>query len=144
MRYEDVLKGCGIKVTKARISILELLEKEEFGLGAEDILKKLSEKEKGFDLSTIYRNLEKFCEIELMDKLNLGENKYLYKINKDKHKHILKCIDCNREIEIDCPLTQVKEYVKSRTGFEIAEHDFVLSGVCSECKRKEKGELWEK
>jgi len=132
----NLLKLNKIKITKARLSILELLNKEDDGLSADYILKKLNEKGNEFDLSTIYRNLEKFSDMEIIEKLNLGENKYLYKLNKDKHKHILKCSECNREIEIDCPLSQVKEFIKNKTGFVMSEHDFVIKGICKNCKEK--------
>lgn len=136
MDYINLLKLNKIKITKARISVLELLYEEEDGLSADDILKKLNAKGNKFDLSTIYRNLEKFSEAEIIEKLNLGENRYIYKLNKDKHKHVLKCLECSKEIEIDCPLSQVKEYIKNKTGFVISEHDFVIQGICKNCKDK--------
>lgn len=136
MDYTNLLKLNNIKITKARLFILNLLNEEDDGLSADDILKKLNEKGNDFDLSTIYRNLEKFSEMEITEKLNLGENRYIFKLNKDKHKHVLKCSECSKEIEIDCPLSQVKEYIKNKTGFVMSEHDFVIEGICKNCKDK--------
>jgi Fur family transcriptional regulator, ferric uptake regulator len=136
MDYINLLKSNNIKITKARLFILNLLNEEDDGLSADDVLKKLNEQGNDFDLSTIYRNLEKFSDMEITEKLNLGDNRYIFKLNKDKHKHVLKCSECSKEIEIDCPLSQVKEYIKNKTGFVMSEHDFVIEGICKNCKDK--------
>ncbi|MFA9399153.1 MAG: Fur family transcriptional regulator [Clostridiaceae bacterium] len=133
MDMKNYLKENKIKITKARLSILEKLIKANNPLTAEEIYKEL---EGLYDLSTIYRTLEMFEEKNIVIKLNLDDNKFCFKIKDTKHKHILRCSLCDREIEIDCPMIQVKEYIKSKTGFTMMEHEYIIDGVCEECSKK--------
>jgi len=47
---------------------------------------------------------------------------------------LLQCKLCHKEIEIECPMQQVEELIKNKTGFSSIEHQLKIEGICEECK----------
>ena len=116
-----MLKKAGLKLTKPRITILQILEKSPTPLSAKDIHKKT----KTIDLVSIYRSLKIFEEIKLVFGENLnGEKKYhLGKF----HHHIIcricglsKCLPCNHESP-------------KISFFKKIKHQVNYSGLCNNC-----------
>ncbi|CAB1252014.1 transcriptional repressor [Clostridium sp. WLY-B-L2] len=138
MDVEKCLRKYNIKVTKARLNIMDILCKSEEAINAESIFKKCKEKNVNVDLSTIYRSLELFEIKKIVRKIDLGQGEYSYSIIREKHKHILQCKICHKQIEIDCPMQQVEEIIKSKTGFVFEEEklDFKIKGICRDCRKK--------
>ncbi|MBU5269901.1 Fur family transcriptional regulator [Clostridium cochlearium] len=137
MNIEKFLKENKLRVTKGRINILEVLSCNKDAITAEYIYHKLKERDINIDLSTVYRNLEIFNKEGIIDKFDVGDGKYNYLINPYKHKHILECAVCHKEIEIDCPIKQLEQIIKNRTGFTIEEElDIKIKGLCEECSEK--------
>jgi Fur family transcriptional regulator, ferric uptake regulator len=135
MELEAYLKKCNIKVTKGRLNILEILLSSEDAVSVDYIFEKCKDIGLSIDLSTVYRTMEMLENKNIIDKFNLGEGKYNYKIKKEVHKHTLECSLCHKEVEIDCPMVQIEQIIKNRTGFTLMEHDLKIKGVCEECKK---------
>lgn len=138
MDNKEFLKIKKIKVTKARIEILNILRNAENGLSAEKIYHLLYDMKIEINLSTVYRTLELFEEKEIIEKISLNEGVAVYKLHKHTHNHLLKCEVCQKEIEIPCPMSQIEEMLLNKTGFTLTEHKLVLKGVCRDCKDKQK------
>ncbi|WP_027626179.1 Fur family transcriptional regulator [Clostridium lundense] len=138
MNIEEFLRNNGIKVTKGRINIIEILQECNSAVTVEYIYEQCKNRNVNLDLSTVYRSLELFNNKDIVDKFDLGHGKYNYIINPDKHKHILECTVCHKEVEIDCPIRQVEELIKNKTGFTISENelDLKLKGICRDCAVK--------
>ncbi|WP_373899116.1 Fur family transcriptional regulator [Haloimpatiens sp. FM7315] len=140
-RFRGVLKENNIKCTKGRLSILKILEENKEAANAERIYEKCSKEGVKIDLSTVYRTLELFEKMSLIEKFDIGEGKYNYLFKEHNHKHILHCKLCDKNLEIDCPMPQVSDIIKSKTGFVLVEEEIKFSGICKDCakinKRKE-------
>lgn len=134
MDLETYLKNNNIKVTKGRLNILEILLNSEDALTVDYIYEQCKKRGLSIDLSTVYRTMEMLENKKIVDKFNLGEGKYNYKIRKEAHKHRLECSLCHKEVEIDCPMLQIEEIIKNKTGFTLMEHDLKIKGICDECK----------
>lgn len=134
MKTGDILRKLEIKITKPREMIYEIISESEEGLDAETI-KGISEEQGLFvNLSTVYRTLELYEKLGIIEKYDTGHNKYKYFLRKDSHGHSIECEVCGKNIEIDCPMTKIEEYIKDETGFEVLEHHLELKGVCKECR----------
>ncbi|MBC8061884.1 MAG: transcriptional repressor [Clostridiaceae bacterium] len=130
------LKEKNIKVTKGRVFILDVLEKSEAAISADYIFEKCRNEGGEIDLSTVYRTLE-LLEIKgILEKFDLGNGKYNYIIKGIGHNHTLQCELCHKCVEIDCPMVQIQEIIKSKTGFTLLEHDLKLRGICNDCRSK--------
>ena len=127
---KEIFKANGVKVTKARLLIYDLLKESDRSVTADYIYSKCKE----INLSTVYRTLEVFLEKDLVDKFELGDGKSSYKLkNRNIHKHILECDLCHKEIEVPCPMQQIEELLRNQTGFKVKEHNLTLKGICEEC-----------
>jgi len=138
MDSESLLKNLDIKITKARVAILYILERSAVSLDAEEILKICQREKVRMDLSTVYRTLELFEAKEIAEKFDLGNGKYSYVMKREAHKHLLLCKLCHKEVEIDCPMKQIEELIKTKTGFSSIEHELKIEGICQECKSRRK------
>lgn len=138
MKILELFKSKKIKITKARIEIYNIISSSENGISADFIYTKCIEAEININLSTVYRCLDLFEEKDIIEKFDLGQGKYSYAIKKHDHKHVLECDICHKEVELQCPMQQIEEMVKNRTGFTLTEHQLFMKGVCNECKGKKK------
>ena len=137
MEPKEILKENGMKITKGRIEILNILRNSENSLSAEKIYQIYRDNNININLSTIYRTLELFEEKEIIEKITLNDGVFSYKLKGKTHRHHLKCDICHKEVEIPCPMLQIEEMVQNSTGFTLTDHDLVMKGVCKDCKKKQ-------
>lgn len=138
MNTSRYLKEQGLKVTRARVSIFNTLLESEKAISAECIFEECKNKNENIDLSTVYRTLELFEDKNIIIRFNLDKQRYVYAIRREHHKHILRCIMCNKKIEIDCPMQEVKQIIKNNTGFDLFDEGLKtnIKGICEECQKK--------
>jgi len=129
------LKENSIKVTIARKSILEIILASKEAINANLIYTQLKENNVKIDLSTVYRTLDLLENKKILNKFDLGNNMYNYTISNNSHKHTIKCDLCHKNIVIDCPIPQIEEQIKARTGITLTESHVHLKGICKECKK---------
>ncbi len=128
----------GIKNTKQRNLVFDVLKGEDRALTADEIYIKLTEQENSISLSTIYRILDVFVSKGLILKTNtFNGKKSVYEINRMKHKHYLICTNCNKNIEINhCPLEGLEKSLAKETKYKIVGHKLDIYGYCPECQEK--------
>lgn len=136
MKVENILKEHGIKVTKSRLAILEILINNEDAVTVDYIYELCIKNGITIDLSTVYRTMDILENKDIIDKINLGEGKYNYKLKKDVHKHTLECYLCHKEVQIECPMVQIEQIIKNKTGFTLMEHELKIKGICDACKKQ--------
>lgn len=136
MNTSDKLRNLDIKVTKPRITIYDILQKEDKGLNAEDIYNLCKKEDLYINLSTVYRTLDLFENKNIIRKYDLGDNKYNYSFNQDDHHHTLECESCLKKLDLDCPMQQIEDLISKDTGFKLTDHKLELKGICRECLEK--------
>lgn len=134
MDLEGFLKKNCIKVTKGRLAVLDILINSEDAVTVDYLFEECKKKGLPIDLSTVYRTMDILESKNIVERFNLGEGKFNYKIKKEAHKHTLECSLCHKEVQIDCPMLQIEEIIKNKTGFILTEHDLKIKGICDECK----------
>lgn len=134
MDWNNYLKKNCIKITKARVALLSILENATKGTSAENLYEECKKQEVDVNLSTIYRSLELFEEKKLINKVSLGEGPFIYSLNKNKHNHKVECDVCHKEIAFPCPMQHIEELLKAQVGFTLKEHKLEMKGVCEDCK----------
>jgi Fur family ferric uptake transcriptional regulator len=137
-KYGSLLKREGLKNTKHRNSIMEVIEKSTQPVSAEQIFLELKGKKTSINLSSVYRNLDSLVSKGLVVKSSIsGDNKGLFELPPSEHKHHLICSCCKRMFYIDgCPLEQYEKQVRDKTGFDITGHKLEIYGLCGECKSR--------
>ena len=129
----ELLKTKEKRLTKAKREMIDIFLNTEGFINVNDLRDKLSTEP---DMSTIYRNLESFCEIGFLEKIQKDDRRW-YKVKEDysKHNHYISCKECGKKKVLDfCPIILADRKVE---GFDVTGHQFELVGICSECKEKE-------
>ena len=136
LNLEEKLKNLGIRVTRQRLEILNLMTDQNKPLTAADIFAKLKKSNPKLRLSTVYRNLNKFVENKLVSKIEIKMDKKesYFELLQGNHHHHLICLKCGNIIPLKCPLQDYEDLVSQQTNFKIVEHRLKLYGVCPDCK----------
>lgn len=138
MGYEERLKKNGLKSTKGRKAILDILTNSEQPMAAEEIYLALKDKKININLSTVYRTLESLENIDLITKISImDDDRMLFEYNQMGHRHYLVCLNCKKIITIhNCPLGTYEKELETKTDFSILGHKLYLYGYCKECQSK--------
>lgn len=131
----------GLKHTRQRGQVMELLEKAEKPLSAVDIAKEAG----AISLSTVYRILDSFEDCHLVEKITLPScDTAFYKLSSGTHTHYATCLSCHKQIPLSfCPIEELK-LVEDNEEFTITGHKLELYGYCRECREKMQNKTNEK
>lgn len=125
-----------MKNTKQRGAILHFLENSPDPVSAEEIFVLLKPSFPQLALSTIYRNLERFTESGILQRINFEDGVIRYALAKG-HDHYLICTGCSKKIKLDdCPLSPLEMQLAHKTGFQIERHSLTIYGKCPDCQKK--------
>lgn len=128
------LKEKGYKVTPQRIAVFEVLSHTKEHPTVESIYNKLQPSYPTMSLATVYKSLEMFKNLDLVQELNVGEDKFRYDSNVKPHPHIT-CVSCGRVDDVDDEmLFNLSEQVASKTGYTITGQKLYFYGHCPNCK----------
>ena len=131
MKSVELLEKSGLKCTKQRSAVLEVLMKEQTPITAEKIQEK-----SGVSTATIYRILDLMCEKNLVIKSQLLDNpNHTYELNRNEHKHYAVCMDCKGVTPIDC----CHYHSEISDGFQVTGHKIEVYGYCKNCKANHGG-----
>lgn len=141
-RYGRMLKKENLRNTSHRQSILEVLEEAEEPMSAETLYLTLRERGVSISLSTVYRALDVLENKNLVVKTDITDNnRSLYEIKRDEHRHHLVCIKCRRVIPVvECPFPEYVGELEEKFGFCITGHRLEIFGYCQSCSEDLKKE----
>ncbi len=133
---KTLIQNSGLKNTRHRAAILELLELSKQPVTAEQLYSEMLKQSIPVNLSTVYRTLEILCEKELVTKLTIeGEPKSLFEFNNTLHRHHLICLGCKKIMTIEnCPLGDYEQKLAAGTDFTITGHKLDIYGYCPNCR----------
>jgi Fe2+ or Zn2+ uptake regulation protein len=133
-KLEVVLRDEGYKLTEQRRLIIEVFNESPGLHTAQEIFNLARKKHQGINFSTIYRNLELLCTLEVIKKLYMDSGTSHYELCGMKHHHYIICKSCGDTKEIDiCPYANMEEEQLSAIGFSATDHKFEIYGYCSKC-----------
>lgn len=131
---KEILSYKGLKNTRHRADILQILQNSQQPLSADHIFLKLQERKKTINLSTVYRILNVLTEKEILIRTKF-QDKFFYEINSREHTHKFICSRCKKMFNIKgCPLEVYEKNIKY-LGFEVTGHRLELYGFCRTCKK---------
>ncbi|CAK7003061.1 hypothetical protein CIW83_13465 [Tissierella sp. P1] len=132
---KEIFSKHGIKNTKQRNVILDILKKTDSPITAEEIFIRSQDSNVNMNFSTVYRILNTFVLKDIAIKTSIGEDdKNLYELNMEEHSHYLICLSCKKMIKIGhCPLEEYESQIQRNTKFHIIGHKLEIHGYCPEC-----------
>lgn len=129
-----ILKENGYKVTPQRLAVFNILKNTKEHPCVDSIYTKLQPMYPTMSLATVYKSLEVFKNIGLIQELNVGEGSFRYDYNTNQHPHII-CIKCGRVDDIDDEmLFDLSDIVESKTGYKLTKQQLYFYGYCPKCK----------
>lgn len=135
-KYASLLRQFEFKVTRARLKVLELLDKAQKPMTAQEIHAEIADAKT--DLATVYRSLNKFADAGLIERVQLGDEFARFELAKHhRHHHHIVCNFCGKVAEIElCNLDDLTSEIAKTTGFRNIAHQVVFRGECETCAQK--------
>ena len=132
------LKQRGIRLTRQRQILLELIDKSGKHLDAESLFLLAKEKDPKLNRVTVYRTLKMLKLGGLVDELDLmhygGDQHYYETRMKQEHAHVI-CLRCGKVEEFfGDPLQKLRRQIESHFGFQIVLARTEIGGYCSHCQ----------
>lgn len=126
----------GQRLTAQRRLLLELLQRQEGHLDADELYRLAKEREPRLSLSTVYRTLRLFKQLGLVEELHFAEDHHHYEERgRREHYHLL-CLGCGKVIEFESPwIPQIKRSVSEEHDFKISSAEIHLAGYCPRCQQ---------
>lgn len=127
---EDAVERCqllGMRVSRQRRFILELLWQAQEHLSAREIYDRLNQQGKGIGHTSVYQNLEALSSGGIIECVERSDGR-LYGNISDSHSHV-NCLDTNQilDVDIELPESLLRE-VEERTGVRITEYSINFFG----------------
>ncbi|HWQ59228.1 MAG TPA: Fur family transcriptional regulator [Clostridia bacterium] len=132
------LSRCGLRNTRPRAMVLDILEKSPTPLSAEQIYLALRARGVSVNLSTVYRVLEALVDKSLAGKVNIpGDPRAFFEYSRASHRHYLICLGCREMRALErCPLAGYEKALADETDYAISGHKLVVYGYCPACRER--------
>ena len=127
---DDVYRRCrdlGMRLSRQRRMVLDLLWVEKSHLSARDIFEKLNNQGRNIGHTSVYQNLEALQSTGVIECLDRASGR-LYGYRSDPHSH-LTCIDSGviQDLDVQLPADLLAQ-IEQRTGFAIESYSLSLNG----------------
>jgi Fur family transcriptional regulator, ferric uptake regulator len=126
----NALRDVGLKVTKPRVHILQILEYFAMGgqhLSVEELYKHLCDMGEEIGLATVYRVLTQFENAGLVIRHRFEADHYVYELAKGGHHDHMVCIESGEVVEFtDSVIEKRQHQIAEEHGYELAKHSLVL------------------
>jgi Fur family ferric uptake transcriptional regulator len=135
---KDSLRERGVRLTRQRRILLDLIDQSGRHLDAESLFKMAKEKDPKLNRVTVYRTLKLLKEGGLVDELDLmhygGDQHYYETRLKQEHAHVI-CLRCGKVEEFfGEPLQKLRRQVEAHFGFQIVLARTEIGGYCPHCQ----------
>jgi Fur family ferric uptake transcriptional regulator len=122
--------------TEQRQLIQEILRRADGHLDADEIYQQARQRSPRISLSTVYRNLQVFKDLGLVEEHQFGNRRYYEPAPQTEHQHLV-CLSCGRVFEFKCPSTEkLKSRISKEEGFRVTAAEVCLAGYCPACQER--------
>lgn len=127
---EDVYRRCrdlGMRLSRQRRMVLDLLWAEKSHLSARDIFEKLNDLGRNIGHTSVYQNLEALQSAGLIECLDRASGR-LYGYRADPHSHLI-CVETGDIQDLDvCLPPELLRRIEEATGYAIESYTLHLCG----------------
>jgi Fur family ferric uptake transcriptional regulator len=132
----DALGSAGYRSGNARRAVVELLGRQRCCLSAQEIFDRLRAARRPVGIASVYRTLDTLVDLRLVKRIDAGDGVARFEPadpGGDHHHHLV-CRDCGKvEAFTDARLERAIGKVAGGLGYEVDEHEVVLTGACADC-----------
>lgn len=128
------MASVNLRKTPARTAVNEFLLNSSSPVDVEQVIKYLRSKNLNTNKVTVYRIMDFMFENGIVNRLEFGEGKYRYELQKDDHHHLI-CTNCGRIEDVeDKYMEEFEREIKQRKGFLVKSHSLEFFGLCHLCQ----------
>jgi len=133
----DIDRKLSRRSTEQRQLLLEIIQQAEGHLDADEIYQQAHQKSPSISLSTVYRSLQLFKELGLIEEHQFNGTRRCYETTpRSKHHHLV-CLGCGRIFEFKCSSAErLKSRISREDGFKVTDAEVRLVGYCPECQQR--------
>lgn len=126
------------KLTPQRKMILEMFTANpDEHLSAEEVWAMVKRTNPDIGLATIYRALDLFAELGILQKMDFGDGRGRYEFCESEvhHHHHLICLKCGAVSEFEDDLLEsLESAIDRKNHFEVVDHQLKFYGYCEKCR----------
>jgi len=135
---QEALKKPGMRLTRQRRILLELIDRTGRHLDAEQLYRLAKERDPKINRVTVYRTLKLLKQGQMVDELDLmhhdGDQHYYETRLKQEHAHMV-CLRCGKVEEFyGDPLRKLRREIETHFGFQIVVARTEVGGYCAHCQ----------
>ena len=135
LQQKGTIRSNGRRLTSQRTLLLDIINRADNHLDADELHRLAKEKDPRISLSTVYRTLSLLKRLNMVEELHLAEEHHHYEARSKKEHHHLVCLRCGRVIEFRSHLTQkLAQHLSQTYGFHVVATEIDVSGICNECQ----------
>ena len=127
------LRDHGLQVTYQRLAIYQALYFTKEHPSAEIIYQQVKKRFPMISLGTVYKTLEKFFEVGLIQKVSPVTEVARYDAIISPHHHMV-CLECQSIQDASGIIAEAKISIPETDGFQVVRHQVVLQGYCAHCR----------
>jgi Fur family peroxide stress response transcriptional regulator len=125
----------GLKLTRQRRVIIDILANTKTHPTAQDILAIAQQRIPAISLSTVYLTLDTMKRAGLIKELGFADLNNRYEGDISDHLNLV-CKRCGQVADFYAPIPLDTDQVEKRTGFKGESVRFDYYGYCRKCRRK--------
>lgn len=131
----EALDTAGYRLTDPRRAVAEMIVERESHFTAADLLDEARRRHPGLGRATIFRALELFTSLNLVERVDLPAGDHAYVACERAHHHHAICTGCGRALDVDDQgLADVLGEIGRRSGFRVTAHRLEVFGLCAACQ----------
>ena len=129
------LKQSGYRLTRARLTVLRVLETEHGHITSADVLGKVARINPAIGRASVFRTLDLFTQLGIVRPTYINTSSTpTYVLMHGGHHHHVICTDCNRIFEFDdCGLDNLTNNLEATLSVQISGHLLEFYGRCQDC-----------
>ena len=129
--------GAGVRATRQRGAIIELLDAVEEFHSAQELHDELRRRGENIGLTTVYRTLQTLAATDQIDMVRTDTGESVYRrCAAPHHHHHLVCRGCGSAVEVSGREVEAwAAEVAAAHGFTDVTHTIELFCTCSDCRR---------
>ena len=131
------LRDAGYKLTKARLTILDVLEQNQtHHMTSAEVLDAVAAIDPSIGRASIFRTLDLLTRLGIIRPTFVDTSMTpRYVLLPGGHHHHIVCIQCNRTIEFDnCGLSELSRRLEREFDVKLTGHLLEFYGVCHDCQ----------
>jgi Fe2+ or Zn2+ uptake regulation protein len=129
-----VLRSHGLRVTAARMAVLDALVELPPHVSVEQVEESARERIGALSTQAVYDIMRALHEVGLVRRIEPAGSAALFETRVGDNHHHLVCRDCGRTVDVDCAIGDPPCLAPSAAaGFEVDEAEVIFWGRCPDC-----------